>query len=305
MAEKRMFAKTIIDSDLFLDMPVTAQLLYFHLCMRADDDGFINNPKRIMRDVRCSDDDMKMLIAKDFVIPFESGVIVIKHWRLHNYIQRDRYKPTLCDEINLLTTNKNKVYERMDTECIQIGNRLDTECIQIDNKMDTECVQIGDTDKNRLDKNREDKSRLDKSREDDDKMSDSIGQKCPMDSNKGEGNKTCSPELADALNAFAEHRKKLKKPMTDYAKELLLKKLQKLAKTEQDQIAILNQSIENGWQGVFPLGGDRGKRNQRQSAADMASDVIRMMDERGMLDDAGGKKDDDTNAGSVPSWFSE
>ena len=163
MAEKRMFAKTIIDSDLFLDMPVTAQLLYFHLCMRADDDGFINNPKRIMRDVRCSDDDMKMLIAKDYVIPFESGVIVIKHWRLHNYIQRDRYKPSLCDEKNLLTTNKNKVYERMDTECIQIGNRLDTECIQIDNKMDTECVQIGDTDKSRLDKNRLDKSRLDKS----------------------------------------------------------------------------------------------------------------------------------------------
>ena len=291
MAEKRMFAKTIIDSDLFLDMPVTAQLLYFHLCMRADDDGFINNPKRIMRDVRCSDDDMKMLIAKDYVIPFESGVIVIKHWRLHNYIQRDRYKPTLCDEKNLLTTNKNKVYERMDTGCIQIGNRLDTECIQIDNKMDTECVQIGDTDKSRLDKNREDKSRLDKSRED--------------EGNKGEENKTCSPELAEALNAFAEHRKKLKKPMTDYAKKLLLKKLQKLAKTEQEQIAILNQSIENGWQGVFPLGGDRGQRNQRQSAADMASDVIRMMDERGMLDDAGGKKDDDSNAGSVPSWFSE
>lgn len=115
----------------------------------------------------------------------------------------------------------------------------------------------------------------------------------------------CSPELAEALNAFAEHRKKLKKPMTDYAKELLIKKLQKLAKTEQEQIAILNQSIENGWQGVFPLGGDRGQRNQRQSAADMASDVIRMMDERGMLDDAGGKKDDDSNAGSVPSWFSK
>ena len=304
MAEKRMFAKTIIDSDLFLDMPVTAQLLYFHLCMRADDDGFINNPKRIMRDIRCSDDDMKVLIAKNFVIPFESGVIVIKHWRLHNYIQRDRYKPSLCDEKNLLTINKNKVYERMDTECIQIGNRLDTECIQIGDKMDTECVQIGDTDKIRLDKNREDKNRLDKSREEKDKVSDSIGQKCPMDSNKGEENKTCSPELAEALAAFAEHRKKLKKPMTDYAKELLLKKLKKLAKTEKEQIAILNQSIENGWQGVFPLGGDRGQRNQRQSAADMADDVIRMMNERGMLNDTGGANENDTNAGGVPSWFS-
>lgn len=124
-------------------------------------------------------------------------------------------------------------------------------------------------------------------------------------SNKGEEDKTCSSELAEALNAFAEHRKKLRKPMTDYAKKLLLEKLSKLAKTEQEQIAILNQSIENGWQGVFPLGGDRGQRNQRQSAADMASDVIRMMDERGMLNDTGGKKDDDSNAGSVPSWFSE
>ena len=115
----------------------------------------------------------------------------------------------------------------------------------------------------------------------------------------------CSPELAEALNAFAEHRKKLKKPMTDYAKKLLLKKLQKLSTSEGGQIAILNQSIANGWQGVFPLERDRYQRQGRQSAADMASDVIRMMDERGMLDDAGGKKDDDSNAGSVPSWFSE
>ena len=115
----------------------------------------------------------------------------------------------------------------------------------------------------------------------------------------------CSPELAEALKAFAEHRKKLKKPMTDYAKKLLLKKLQKLSTSEGGQIAILNQSIANGWQGVFPLERDRYQRQGRQSAADMASDVIRMMDERGMLDDAGGKKDDDSNAGSVPSWFSE
>ena len=284
MAGKRMFAKTIIDSDLFLDMPVTAQLLYFHLCMRADDDGFINNPKRIMRDIRCSDDDMKVLIAKDFVIPFESGVIVIKHWRLHNYIQKDRYKPSLCDEKDLLTTNKNKVYERMDTECIQIDNKMDTDCIQIGDKMDTDCIQIGDTDKSRLDKNRVDKSRLDKSREDEDK--------------------TCSPALAEALAAFAEHRKKLKKPMTDRAKELMLSKLSKMARTEQEQIAILNQSIVNGWQGVFPLGGERKQKQAKQSAADMADDVIQMMGERGMLDDTRGANEDDSNAGSVPSWFS-
>ena len=114
----------------------------------------------------------------------------------------------------------------------------------------------------------------------------------------------CSPELAVALAAFADHRKKLKKPMTDYAKKLLLNKLQKLAKTEQDQIAILNQSIENGWQGVFPLGGERKQKRAKQSAADMADDVIRMMNERGMLDDTRGANEDNSNAGGVPSWFS-
>lgn len=115
----------------------------------------------------------------------------------------------------------------------------------------------------------------------------------------------CSPELAEALAAFAEHRKKLKKPMTDRAKELLLSKLSKMARTEQEQIAILNQSIVNGWQGIFPLGGERKQKQAKQSAADMADDVIRMMDERGMLDDTRGANENDTNAGGVPSWFSE
>ena len=86
MAERRMFSKSIIDSDLFLDMPATTQMLYFHLAMRADDDGFINDPKRIMRMIGASDDDMRILIAKQFVILFDSGIVVIKHWRIHNYI---------------------------------------------------------------------------------------------------------------------------------------------------------------------------------------------------------------------------
>jgi len=94
MAEKRMFAKSIIDSDAFLDMSLSTQALYFHLAMRADDDGFINNPKKILRMIGGSDDELKMLLAKKFIIAFESGVIVIKHWRMHNYIQNDRYKPT-------------------------------------------------------------------------------------------------------------------------------------------------------------------------------------------------------------------
>jgi len=87
MAKKRMFSIEIVDSDAFLEMPTSSQLLYFHLNMRADDDGFINNPKKIMKFIGSADDDIKLLIAKKFIIPFESGVVVIKHWRIHNYIR--------------------------------------------------------------------------------------------------------------------------------------------------------------------------------------------------------------------------
>lgn len=111
MAERRMFAKTIIDSDAFLDMPLSAQALYFHLSMRADDDGFINNPKKIQRMVGASDDDCKLLILKRFILTFESGVIVIKHWRIHNYIQKDRYRETVyLQEKSSLYLNENNAY---------------------------------------------------------------------------------------------------------------------------------------------------------------------------------------------------
>ena len=118
MAERRMFAKTIIDSDAFLDMPMSTQALYFHLSMRADDDGFINNPRRIQRMIGASDDDLKLLIAKSFIITFESGVVVIKHWKIHNYIQSDRYKPTVyAEEKAQLDVKKNKAYT-LNGECI-------------------------------------------------------------------------------------------------------------------------------------------------------------------------------------------
>ena len=125
MAERRMFAKTIIDSDAFLDMPLSTQALYFHLSMRADDDGFINNAKKIQRMLGCSDDDMKILLAKNFIIPFETGVCVIKHWKIHNLIQKDRYKPTVYSELkNQLSLKNNNVYT-LDTVCIQHVSSLE------------------------------------------------------------------------------------------------------------------------------------------------------------------------------------
>lgn len=122
-----MFAKTIIDSDAFLDMPLSAQVLYFHLSMRADDDGFINNPKKIQRMIGASDDDLKLLIAKSFLIPFESGIVVIKHWKIHNYIQKDRYKPTVYEEEKALIGIKNNNAYTLDTECIQDVSKMETQ----------------------------------------------------------------------------------------------------------------------------------------------------------------------------------
>ncbi len=112
MAERRMFAKTIIDSDAFLDMPTSARLLYYDLSMRADDDGFINSPKKIIRMTGASDDDLKVLIAKKFVIPFENGIVVIKHWLIHNYIRKDTYNETQYKEQKaMLTLDENKSYK--------------------------------------------------------------------------------------------------------------------------------------------------------------------------------------------------
>lgn len=119
MAERRMFAKSIIDSDAFLDMPLSTQSLYFHLSMRADDEGFVNNPKRIMKLIGAADDEIKVLLAKKFILSFDSGVIVIKHWKIHNYIQKDRFKETnYHDEKALLLLNENNSYS-MDTDCVQ------------------------------------------------------------------------------------------------------------------------------------------------------------------------------------------
>lgn len=128
MAERRMFAKTIIDSDAFLDMPLSAQALYFHLSMRADDDGFINNPKKIQRMIGASDDDCKILVMKRFILTFESGVIVVKHWRIHNYIRTDRYKPTIYErEKQQLLLKENKAYTENNTIGIPNAHQRETQ----------------------------------------------------------------------------------------------------------------------------------------------------------------------------------
>ena len=111
MAQRRMFSLKIVNTDAFIEMPLSAQALYFHLGMNADDDGFVSNARRVQRLVGAADDDMKILLMKRFILAFDSGVVVIKHWRINNYIKGDRYTPTLYqEEKRQLYVKKNGVY---------------------------------------------------------------------------------------------------------------------------------------------------------------------------------------------------
>ncbi|MBL4730718.1 MAG: conserved phage C-terminal domain-containing protein [Sulfurimonas sp.] len=144
MAERRMMSKKIIHSDAFMDMPTSTQNLYFYLLLEADDDGFVNSPKRTQKLIGSNDDDAKILLAKKFILSFESGVIVLKHWKMHNYIQKDRYKVTShTEEMSQIRLKDNNIYT-MDTECIQdvhVGKeRVDKVSIGKDRREDIEQI---------------------------------------------------------------------------------------------------------------------------------------------------------------------
>jgi len=149
MANKRMFSLNVVDTDAFLDLPLSAQALYFHLNMRADDDGFVSNPNRIRQYVGAGVDDLKLLLAKRFILAFEDGVIVIKHWRMHNTIKSDRYTPTVYQEdLERLEVKDNKAYterkfENLEPNWNQTGTKLEPQ------------NRLG------LDKNREEENRID------------------------------------------------------------------------------------------------------------------------------------------------
>ena len=177
-----MFTKRITESDSFLDMPSSTQMLYFHFSMNADDDGFVNNPKKIQKMCGASDDDFKLLIVKSFIILFDSGIIVIKHWKMHNYIQADRYRPTdYVEEKSMLGIKSNKAYT------------LDV------SKMDTECIQNGYIGKDSIGKDSKDKDSKDK---------DSKGE-----SVRGEKAKRFYPPTLDEVKQYCEERKNNIDPM--------------------------------------------------------------------------------------------
>ena len=151
MAERRMFSKTIIECDKFIDMPLSSQCLYFHLSMNADDDGFVDSPKKIKRSIGCTDDDLKILVSKGFIIPFESGVVVITHWNVNNSIRGDRKKSTLYTaEKSSLALGDSGEY------CQPNVNQLTTKCQPIDNQTTAQYS----IDKISIDKNSKDKDSI-------------------------------------------------------------------------------------------------------------------------------------------------
>lgn len=192
-----MLSKQIIDSDAFLDMPASSQLLYFHLVMQADDEGFVGNPKKVIRMINSAEDDIKILLSKRFVIAFESGVIVIKHWLIHNTIRMDRFNNTSYqEEKKLLFVKENKAY----TERQPLGNHSATQ------------VKLSEVNLIKIE--------------------------LPLWLNK------------QAWEEWLQYRKESKKKMT----ELTVKKqLRFLSYHIKDHVKIIERSIQNGWQGLFPL----------------------------------------------------
>ena len=229
MAERRMFAKSIIDSDAFLDMPLSTQALYFHLSMRADDDGFVNNPKKIQRMVGCADDDIKLLIAKNFLIPFESGVVVIKHWKIHNYIQKDRYKETLYQQEKAMLIENNSSGYSLDTKCIQDVSKLDTQ------------VRLG-----------KDSIELDKDSKESNKPA-KAGKGTFDNIKKMIAESSLDDEVKEEAEKWLEYKKERKDKYTEIGFKSLLTKIEKKCNEFGNDavIDVIENSIASGYQGII------------------------------------------------------
>lgn len=226
MAERRMFSKPLTSSDLFLEMPKDAQLLYFHLALDADDDGFINSPNKIIRCVGCQKSDMEVLIKKGYLKLFESGIAVIVHWKIHNYIQKDRYKET--------------IYQKEKQQLVLYGKKYVTkdEYTQSVSNEDTSCVSILET-QDRLDKNNEEQNRLEL-----DGISEKIENK----------------KVREKFESFVKMRENNSSPLTPDALKILINKAEKLTTgfVNQDEtiIKILEKSIINNYKDIFPIEGN-------------------------------------------------
>lgn len=228
-----MFTQKITESDAFLEMPLSSQAFYFHLCMNADDDGFVKNPKMLAKLVGASEDDFKLLVMKSFVIMYDTGVIVIKHWRMHNILRKDRYtKSNYLEERNQLYIKENGAYTLDETK----GEKLPG------NQMATKWQPVGNPVKDSIGKDSIEEESIEKEK----------GTNVPK-------KKTVyfpdNEELENAFQEFLTMRTKIKKPLeTKQAVTRMLNKIEKLSSGDNDlAIKILNQSTDHCWQDVYAL----------------------------------------------------
>ena len=292
-----MMSKSIIETDKFMDMPMSAQCLYFHLLLRADDDGFIVSPKRTMRSIGCTDDDMKILIAKSYVLAFESGVIVVKHWRIHNYVKRDRYKQSSIPESKLIMLDENREYQYLEPKRNQSGTSLEPkrskeehegysedheeyDKINTSNGAEPNWNQNGTKMEpkwfHRLDKIRLDKIRGEEIRKDK-KEKQSVSLKTIIEEFAGKNSM-----LFEAVKDWIEMRKTIKAPLTARAASMSFKRLCELSHgNESMMIEILNQSTLNCWKGLFPLKNPSGLQDQKSKIQKTAEMFERMNAENG------------------------
>ena len=257
VAQRRMISLKIVDTDIFLDMPLTARYLYLEFCTRADDEGFIASPKKILRMVGCSDDDFKILMAKQFIIPFESGVCVIKHRKIHNYIRSDRFTETIyLNEKSLLAVDENSAYVKVhDENTHYVIPNVIPDVNQVVGSMDTQ-VRLG---KDRLGKVSKGKDRLEEGKGSKETIETLI------DAYASSGS-----ELNKTLLDFVEMRKEIKKKLTTRALKMILNKLNKLADDEYTKIKILEQSILHSWQDVYELKQGNSNYSVNNSPVDKA-----------------------------------
>ena len=253
MAERRMFAKTIVDSDAFLEMPTTSQLLYFHLAMRADDDGFVNKPKSLMRMVGCKDDDLKLLFVKKFLIPFESGVVVIKHWKIHNYIRKDTYTETKYkEEKATLELDENSAYRLADATPLQLRDESVTSPSTQD-RLGKDRVRIGEGSKGKKETTHDLLQRL---------LPDYV---IPM---------VLQVKMAEWITYKSERKEQYK----EQGMKSLLRQIETNCVQYGDQAVcdLIDDSMANGWKGII-FDRLKQKHQGRQSAAKSSNPFLDMM----------------------------
>lgn len=263
MARRRMFSLDVVDTDKFMDMPPTTQNLYFHLGMRADDDGFVSSPKKVAMICGSCATDLQLLVSNDFIIPFENGVILITDWKANNYLRKDRYTESRFKEyLDTVEVDNDKYIVAASSTSLTCGIPKDNQTV--DKGHTDGCHRLGkdriELGKDRVELGKDSKSTMDRSASRKDVENQNV-----KDRKHDPIKYSDDPELDEAIHEFIKFRKDIKKPMSDMAIKLMMNKLEKLSQDKHEQVQILNQSIMQGWTGIYELKDDDKSRGQSRS----------------------------------------